>query len=1240
MAGGEAAEVAATAPSLMSVFKHADGVDVALMVLGLVGAMGDGMSTPAVLLISSRITNDFGRGPDQVHDFSARINTNVRNIVFLACASWVMAFLEGYCWARTAERQASRMRARYLQAVLRQDVEYFDLRSGSTSEVVAGVSNDSLVVQDALAEKVPNFVMNAAMFAGSYAVGFAVLWRLTLVALPSVLLLVVPGIMYGRVLTGLARRIRAQYARPGAIAEQAVSSARTVYSFVAEASTVGRFSAALEESVRLGLKMGLAKGVAIGSNGVTFAIWAFNAWYGSRLVMYHGYQGGTVFAVSSCIVQGGLALGNALSKLKYLSEASSAAERIQEVIRRVPKIDSGSDAGEELTGFAGEVEFRNVQFCYPSRPESPVLVNFNLHVPAGRTVALVGGSGSGKSTAIALLERFYDPSAGEVALDGVDIRRLRLRWLRAQMGLVSQEPVLFAMSIRENMLFGKEDATAEMVAAAARAANAHSFISQLPQGYDTQVGERGVQLSGGQKQRIAIARAILKSPKILLLDEATSALDTESEHAVQEALDLASVGRTTIVVAHRLSTVRNADMIAVMQSGEVKEQGSHDDLIANENGLYSTLVRLQKTKDSGEANKISGIGTMSAAIGQSNRHSMSRRFSWALRSSSARSVGDAKDVDSIDKPSLSAPSFKRLLMLNAPEWKQALMGSFSAVLIGSIQPIYAYVMGSMFSVYFLTDHGEMKDRTRVCALTFVGLAVISFLLNMLQHYNFGAMGEYLTKRIREQMLTKILTFEIKWFDSDENSTGAICSRLAKDANVVRSLVGDRMALVIQTISAVLIACTLGLVTSWRLALVMIAVQPLIVAGFYARCVLLRSTSKKSLHAQFESSKLAAEAVSNLRTITAFSSQNRILCLFNQTQDGPRKESVRQSWFAGLGLSTSVGLMVCTWALDFWYGGKLMAEHQITDKALFQTFMILVSTGRVIAEAGSMTTDLAKGADAASSVFAVLDRETKIDPDDPKGHKPERLEGRVEITGVDFAYPSRPDVIIFQGLSLTVDQGKSTALVGPSGSGKSTVIGLIERFYDPLKGVVKIDGRDIKMYNLHALRRQIGLVSQEPTLFAGTIRENIMYGTDIASEAEIEDAARSANAHDFISNLKDGYNTWCGERGFQLSGGQKQRIAIARAILKNPAILLLDEATSALDSQSEKVVQEALDRVMTGRTSIVVAHRLSTIQKCDLIVVLEKGIVVEEGTHSSLMAKGPSGKYFGLVSLQQGGRSWH
>lgn len=445
-----------------------------------------------------------------------------------------------------------------------------------------------------------------------------------------------------------------------------------------------------------------------------------------------------------------------------------------------------------------------------------------------------------------------------------------------------------------------------------------------------------------------------------------------------------------------------------------------------------------------------------------------------------------------------------------------------------------------------------------------------------------------------------------------------------------------MALLVQTISAVVIACTMGLVIAWRLALVMIAVQPIIIACFYTRRVLLKSMSDKSIKAQEESSKLAAEAVSNLRTITAFSSQDRILKMLEKAQEGPSRESIRQSWFAGIGLACSQSLTSCTWALDFWYGGKLISQGYITSQSLFETFMVLVSTGRVIADAGSMTSDLAKGADAVGSVFAVLDRYTKIEPDDTDGYKPERLTGLIELSDIHFAYPARPNVMIFQGFSIKIDAGKSTALVGQSGSGKSTIIGLIERFYDPLKGTVSIDGKDIKSYHLRTVRKHIALVSQEPTLFGGTIRENIGYGAsdNKTDEAEIIEAARAANAHDFITSLKDGYDTFCGDKGVQLSGGQKQRIAIARAILKNPEVLLLDEATSALDSQSEKLVQDALERVMVGRTSVVVAHRLSTIQNCDVIAVLDKGKVVEKGTHSSLLAKGPSGGYYSLVSLQR------
>ncbi|KAJ6421073.1 hypothetical protein OIU84_028449 [Salix udensis] len=670
------------------------------------------------------------------------------------------------------------------------------------------------------------------------------------------------------------------------------------------------------------------------------------------------------------------------------------------------------------------------------------------------------------------------------------------------------------------------------------------------------------------------------------------------------------------------------------------EIGSHGELIGNENGLYTSLVLLQQTQTNEDAAGSNNITPSSLISNMDANNTSSRRPSVASRSSSQNSVTPggvslaAGENAPAEEQNLPVPSFRRLLALNLPEWKQASIGCLGAVVFGGVQPVYAFTMGSMISIYFLADHNEIKEKIRIYSFCFLGLAFLSLIVNVIQHYNFAYMGEHLTKRIRGRMLSKILTFEVGWFDQDQNSSGAICSRLAKDANVVRSLVGDRMALLVQTISAVSIACTMGLIIAWRLAVVMIAVQPIIIVCFYVRRVLLTSMSQKAIKAQDESSKLAADAVSNLRTITAFSSQDRILKMLEKAQEGPQKENIRQSWYAGIGLGTSQSLMSCTWALDFWYGGRLISQGYITAKALFETFMILVSTGRVIADAGSMTTDLAKGSDSIRSVFAVLDRYTRIEPEDPEGYQPEEIRGHVELCDVDFAYPARPDVRIFQGFSISIEAGKSSALVGQSGSGKSTIIGLIERFYDPSRGAVKIDGRDIRSYHLRSLRKYIALVSQEPTLFAGTIKENISYGASSeVNESEVVEAAKAANAHDFIAALKDGYDTWCGDKGMQLSGGQKQRIAIARAILKNPVVLLLDEATSALDSQSEKVVQDALERVMVGRTSVVVAHRLSTIQNCDLIAVLDKGKVVEKGTHSSLLSKRPAGTYYSLVRLQ-------
>ncbi|KAL2929699.1 putative ABC transporter B family member 8 [Bienertia sinuspersici] len=1128
------------------IFRYADWMDYLLMISGAIGAIGDGMSTNCLLVFASRIMDSLGFGQNNHQNNARTFMTEVEKcslyFVYLGLAVLVVAFMEGYCWSKTSERQVLKIRYKYLEAVLRQEVGFFDSQEATTSEVVNSISKDTSLIQEVLR------IAFSAYFS----------WRLAIVALPTVILLLIPGLIYGKYLLILSKNSYKEYSKANSIIGEALSSIKTVYSFTAEKTILGKYSLILDRTMKLGVRQGVAKGLAVGSTGLAFAIWAFLAWYGSRLVMYHGETGGKVYAAGITFIMGGVALGSALPEMRYFTEASVAASRIFERIDRTPLIDGEADKGLTLDTIQGEIKFERVKFTYPSRPDTIILKDFDLKVEAGKTVALVGASGSGKSTAIALLQRFYDANEGVVKIDGVDIRTLKLKWIRGQMGLVSQDHALFGTSIKENIMFGKLDATMDEVIGAAQTANAHNFIRQLPEGYETKIGERGALLSGGQKQRIAIARAIIKNPVILLLDEATSALDSESETLVQNALDQASLGRTTLVVAHKLSTVKNADMIAVLCSGQIMETGSHKDLINITNGHYSKLAKMQKQLSCNEMDQNYEPGVTSSVPRSAGRLSTARSSPAAF----ATPLPDFEDQESSTK-SYTPPSFSWLLCLNSPEWKQGLIGSLSAVAFGAVQPTYALTIGSMISAFFVANHEEMKSRIRKYSLIFSLLSLISITFNLVQHSSFAYMGERLTKRTRLKMLEKILSFETAWFDEEENSSGALCSRLSNEATMVKSLVADRVCLLVQATSSVTISMVMGLVTAWKLALVMIAVQPITILCFYTRKVLLSSITNNFVKAQNQSTQIAVEAVYNHRIVTCYGSVGKVLELFDEAQNEPRRQGRRKSWLAGVGLGSAQGLTFMCWALDFWYGGKLVERKEISAGDVFKTFFVLVSTGKVIAEAGSMTCDLAKGSAAVASVFHILDRKSHI-----------------------------PVPSVSKRFSLEVKAGTSVGLVGKSGCGKSTVIALIQRFYEVDRGAVKVDGVDIREFDVVWYRKHMALVSQDPVIYSGNIRDNIVLGKVDASENEVIEASRAANAHEFICSLKEGYQTECGERGVQLSGGQKQR-AIA-TILRNPTILLLDEATSALDLQSEKLVQEALDRVMVGRTTVVVAHRLNTI----------------------------------------------
>jgi len=425
------------------------------------------------------------------------------------------------------------------------------------------------------------------------------------------------------------------------------------------------------------------------------------------------------------------------------------------------------------------------------------------------------------------------------------------------------------------------------------------------------------------------------------------------------------------VVAHKLSTIRNADLIAVVSGGRIIETGTHKELIDRPNGHYANLAKLQTQLSMDDQDQNPELGALSAARSSAGRPSTAKSSPAIFPKSP---LPDEATPSPVSHP---PPSFTRLLSLNAPEWKQGLIGTVSAIAFGSVQPIYALTIGGMISAFFAEIHLEMMHRIRTYSLIFCSLCLASITLNLLQHYNFAYMGAKLTKRIRLRMLENILTFETAWFDEEQNSSGALCSRLSNEASMVKSLVADRLSLLVQTTSAVTVAMIIGLAVAWKLALVMIAVQPLTILCFYTRKVLLSTLSTKFVKAQNQSTQIAVEAVYNHRIVTSFGSITKVLRLFDEAQEAPRKEARKKSWLAGIGMGSAQCLTFMSWALDFWYGGTLVAKREISAGDVFKTFFVLVSTGKVIADAGSMTSDLAKSSTAVASVFEILDRKSLI-----------------------------------------------------------------------------------------------------------------------------------------------------------------------------------------------------------------------------------------------------------------------
>ncbi|XP_075072541.1 ATP-dependent translocase ABCB1-like [Mixophyes fleayi] len=1259
--------------------RFSDTWDRLLMILGVIASLACGTGLPLMIIVFGEMTDAFVHSGNAIN-ITAPNNTNIDDgachaqylggfdieaemtryayyYVAIGCGVLILSFLQVWTFLLSAARQTHRIRQKFFKAVLHQEMAWFD--STQIGTLNTRLTDDINTIHEGLGDKICIFIQFLSTFISGIVIGFVNGWKLTLVILSVSPLVGVSAAIWSKLLASFTMEELSAYAKAGAVAEEALTAIRTVVAFNGQEKALAKYNANLRDAKKVGIKKSITTNVSMGlSQCLIFGAYALAFWYGTKLTMDEPetYSIGKVLIVFFAVLIGTFSLGQAAPNIEGIANARGAAYEVYKIINKHRPIDSSSKEGHKPDHLTGHIEFKNIHFSYPSRPDIQILKGLSLKVPAGKTIALVGSSGCGKSTTIQLLQRFYDPSVGEVTVDGHDVRTLNVQWLRENIGVVSQEPILFGTTIRENIRYGREDVTNDEIEQATKEANAYDFISKLPDGLDTMVGERGAQLSGGQKQRIAISRALVRNPKILLLDEATSALDTQSESIVQNALDKARAGRTTIVIAHRLSTIRTADVIAGFHNGVLVEQGSHDDLM-NKKGVYYSLVMLQnyekkeeseeednddegEDEDEGEMFEYDDKIEAEAAIvaegldiisrGDLHRHSSKRKRSTRRKSKSKEPTANANAVVEDDLPTFS---LYRVLALNKPEMCYIIIGVISAAISGGIYPTFAVIFGKIIGSFGIVDENERSQRTVLLSLMFLALGVISLIVYIFMGFAFGISGENLTMRLRSLSFKALLRQEIGFFDDHANAVGVLLTRLATDASQVKGAAGSRIGLITVAVCTLLTAIIIAFVYGWQLTLLILACIPFLIGANFIRMRSMSGHASKDQKALEEAGRISTEAVENIRTVASLTREEAFYNRYNESLSGPYQDSLAKAPLYGATYAISQSVNYFVNAAVFRFGAWLIAHCFSAFENVFIVFSAIIFAAMNVGQTTSLAPDFGKATISAQRIMKLLDRKPAIDSYSEDGEKLSAFEGNLEFQDIKFVYPTRPKVQVLQGLGVKVSKGQTLALVGSSGCGKSTSVQLLERFYDPVDGRVLADGMDTKSMNLKWLRSQMGIVSQEPMLFDCSIAENIQYGVldrEVTDE-EIVEAAKAANIHTFIENLPDKYNTRVGDKGAQLSGGQKQRIAIARALIRKPKVLLLDEATSALDTESEKVVQKALDDARKGRTCVVIAHRLTTVQNADIIAVIQNGKVIEHGTHPQLLSQ--QGAYYALVNSQ-------
>ncbi|WP_432105844.1 ABC transporter ATP-binding protein [Streptomyces sp. bgisy091] len=1196
-----------------------------------------GMGVMAVVPLITKVIID-----DVVGDHTRSLGLWTGLLIVAAVIVYVATFVRRYYGGRLALDVQHDLRTEMYDTLTRLDGKRQD--ELSTGQVVGRATSDLQLIQGLLF-MLPMTIGNILLFLISLVIMAWLSLPLTLIALA-----VAPALWF------IARRSKArlfpatwyaqsQAAAVASVVDGAVSGVRVVKGFGQEEQETGklrevsrRLFAGRLRTIRLNSRYTPAL-QAVPSLGQV-AMLALGGWLATRGEITLG----TFVAFSTYLAQLVGPVRMLAMVLTVGQQARAGVERVLELIDTEPSMTDGT---RTLPADApASVEFDDVRFGYGSGDDTEegagerlVLDGFSLTIEPGETVALVGASGSGKSTVSLLLPRFYDVSHGAVLVGGHDVRELTQDSLRAAIGLVPEDSFLFSDSVGANIAFGHPGATQEQIEKAAKAAQAHGFISGLPDGYDTKVGEHGLTLSGGQRQRVALARAILTDPRLLLLDDATSAVDARVEHEIHEVLAQVMEGRTTLLIAHRRSTLGLADRIAVLDRGRLADIGTHEEL-ERRSALYRRLLTDPDELGGTSPGHRPKTLVVEAEDDRALLEELDAEFDaergvtpglWIRKEeprdtaaangmpatpellAQVEALPPATDVPAVDEASAVRPEKSYGL--------RRLLHGFGTPLLVSLGLVATDAgMGLLLPV--LIRHG-IDDGVTKMALGAVWAAAGLGLLAVLVQWTAqigetrmtGRTGERVLYSLRLKIFAQLQRLGLDYYERE--LTGRIMTRMTTDVDALSTFLQTGLVTAFVSLVTFFGITVVLLVLDVQLALVVFATLPVLIVGtFFFRRKSVKAYELARTRISVVNADLQ-ESVAGLRIVQAFRRERDGAERFAARSDEYRQARVRGQWLISVYFPFVQLLASVAAAAVLIVGAGRVDNGTLTTGALV-AYLLYIDLFFAPVQQLSQVFDGYQQASVSLGRIQELLREPTSTADHEEPQDVLSLRGEIAFEDVSFAYAEDEEALT--GVDLRIAAGQTVAFVGETGAGKSTLVKLVARFYDPTSGRVTADGTDLRRLDRTAYRHRLGVVPQESYLFEGTVRDAIAYGLPDASDAQVEAAARAVGAHDMIATLEGGYLHEVAERGRNLSAGQRQLIALARAELVDPDILLLDEATASLDLASEAQVNQATDRLAGRRTTLVVAHRLTTAARADRVVVMDRGRVAEDGTHDELLAR--------------------